>query len=296
MTRIDFFLPVLSLLAFSASAAHALEQLVPAGSVIACTVAEPKISSKTEHIGDPILCRISHTEVYGRTTFPYGSYLVGTFEDYKDPGHFVGKGYMELKFDRMVLPDTDTVIPISARVVSVPKYPVDADGRIHGTGHAVKDSIEWLIPVLWPLDVINLARRGPRPVLKPETRLILKVLDDFGVPSLADAQQRQQEREGPALITRREPSAPAYNQAPEQQPISQQQYAPPQYNQPPQSVTYVYNQPPPQQSPVIIVQSPPQTIVQSPPVYRYPYPPPPVYGYPYGQPVYYGRPGYYRPY
>jgi len=104
-------------------AAFASDQVIPAGSLVQCTVSEPKLSSKTTAIGDPVLCQLSHTEVYGRSQFPAGSYLVGRFEDYKDPGHFVGKGWMELKFDRMVI-QPDTVIPLAAKVVYVPKYPV----------------------------------------------------------------------------------------------------------------------------------------------------------------------------
>lgn len=73
------------------------EQLIPSGSVMQCMVAEPNLSSKMMHVGDPVLCQVSHSELYGRSVFPYGSYLVGHFEDYKDPGHFVGKGWMELK-------------------------------------------------------------------------------------------------------------------------------------------------------------------------------------------------------
>jgi hypothetical protein len=106
------------------------EQLIPAGSVMQCMVSEPNLSSKTAHIGDPVLCQVSHSEMYGRSVFPYGSYMVGRFEDYRDPGHFVGKGWMELKFDRMIV-GNDTVIPISTRVVATSaKYPVDRDGRI----------------------------------------------------------------------------------------------------------------------------------------------------------------------
>ncbi len=159
----------------------AAEQLIPAGSLVQCTVSEPKLSSKTADIGDPVLCQVSHVELYGRSVFPYGSYLEGRFEEYKDPGHLVGKGWMELKFDRMILPP-DNVIPVAAKVVYVPKYNVDKQGRIHGKGHAVRDVVEWSIPVLWPIDVLTLPRRGPRPVLKAETRLTLKIMDDFGVP------------------------------------------------------------------------------------------------------------------
>jgi hypothetical protein len=189
---------ILSLLLSVAPLAAGAEQLVPAGAVLKCTVAEPKVSSKTMSVGDPVLCELSHTEAYSRFTFPFGSYLVGHFQDYKDPGHFVGKGWMELRFDRLVI-EPDTNVPINARVVAVPKYPVDDQGRIHGTGHATRDTIEWLIPVLWPIDLINLPRRGPRPVLKAETQLTLKVLDDFGIPS-----QVEQDYQQPALIERRE--------------------------------------------------------------------------------------------
>ncbi len=162
-------------------AAQAAEQLIPAGSIVQCTVAEPKLSSKTADIGDPVLCQVSHAEMYGRATFPYGSYLVGRFEDYKDPGHFVGKGFMELKFDRMVI-QPDTIIPIAAKVVYVRGYNVDKQGRILGKGHPVRDVIEWSLPILWPLDLISLPRRGPRPELKEETKLTLKIMDDIGVP------------------------------------------------------------------------------------------------------------------
>src|SRR5580658_6773353 len=212
------------LLAASPSLASA-EQLVPAGSVLKCTVSD-KISSKTEAIGDPVMCTLSHTEAFSRTVFPYGSYLIGHFEEYKDPGHFVGKGWMELRFDRLMI-QPDTNVPINARVVAVPKYPVDAEGRIHGTGHPTRDTIEWLIPVLWPIDLINLPRRGPRPVLKPETQLTLKVLDDFGIPTPMENAVRT-----PALVSRTTPDEPTYqsyrepapverNYAPQPQPVQQ---------------------------------------------------------------------------
>jgi hypothetical protein len=162
-------------------AGFAAEQMIPAGSLVQCTVSEPKLSSKTTDVGDPVLCQVGHVELYGRSVFPYGSYLEGRFEDYKDPGHLVGKGWMELKFDRMYIPPGQ-IIPVAAKVVYLPKYPVDKQGRIHGKGHPVRDTVEWLIPVLWPIDLLNLPRRGPRPELKPETRLTLKIMDDFGVP------------------------------------------------------------------------------------------------------------------
>ena len=265
----------------------AAEQLVPAGSIIRCTVAEPKISSKTENIGDPVLCQVSHVEAYGRASFPYDAYLVGTFVDYKDPGHLVGKGWMELKFDRMIT-HNDSVVPVDVRVIDVPKYPVDKEGRIHGTGHAVRDTVEWLIPVLWPIDLINLPRRGPRPVLKAETRLTLKVLDDFGIPSEMEVEHRQ------ALISR----VPQFEQSlPQNEPAPQYQApAPVQYQQPAQYQQQSYAPAPP--TTVIYQNFAPQAPVYQPPpvVVRYPPPPPPMmYGYgPYGPVAYRG--GYYAPY
>ncbi|HXS14289.1 MAG TPA: hypothetical protein VN734_16430 [Acidobacteriaceae bacterium] len=266
-----------------------------------------KISSKTEAIGDPVMCALNHTEAYSRIVFPYGSYLIGHFEEYKDPGHFVGKGWMELRFDRLMI-QPDTNVPINARVVAVPKYPVDAEGRIHGTGHPTRDTIEWLIPVLWPIDLINLPRRGPRPTLKPETQLTLKVLDDFGIPS-----QMEQDYQQPALIERRAAAVEQHKQnlvdqgyMTADQAFGQQNAAPQQYAPAPVQQSYApqqqYPQPvyqasaaPPQ---VIVVQAqaPQPVYVQQPTVVQQRvYVPQPMY---YGPPpmYYYYGPRYWRPY
>ena len=40
----------------------------------------------------------------------------------------------------------------------------------------------WMIPVLWPIDLLELPRRGPSPTLKTETRLTVKLMDDLRVP------------------------------------------------------------------------------------------------------------------
>ena len=227
-------LSLVALLLAAPLSSYAAEQLIPAGSLISCTLSEPKLSSKNTAIGDPVLCQLGHSERYGRSVLPFDSYLVGRFEDYKDPGHFVGKGWMELRFDRMVI-EPDTVIPIDAKVVDVPGYNVDRYGRILGKGHAVRDTVTWMIPILWPIDLINLPRRGPRPTLKEETRLTLKVMDDLGVPQI-DQQPYQQNPSG--LYQR--PSAyepPATPPPPPPQQIT--------YVQPPPPPTYVYVAPPP---------------------------------------------------
>ena len=296
----------LSLLLLALPCAAKADQLVSAGSLLQCTISEGNISSKTTQIGDPVMCQLGHTEMYGRNSFPYGSYVVGHFAAYKDPGHFVGKGWMELDFDRMVV-QPDTIVPINARVVASPKNPVDKDGRILGTGHATRDTVEWLIPVLWPIDLINLPRRGPRPVLKAESKLTLKVMDDFGIPTPQENAVRT-----PALVSRQTPDEPtyqgyrdqaapierAYAQPPQQQyPPQQQQYAPQQQQYPPQGYSpvvvnlvqpapqqqqpiIIQQQAPQQQQPVYIQQAQQQPIIvqQQPPVVYNHYPPPPVYG------------------
>jgi hypothetical protein len=244
-------------------ASYASDQLFPAGSIVTCSVAEGKISSKTTAIGDPVLCTLNPVEKYGRSVFPYGSYLEGRFEAYKDPGHFIGKGWMELRFDKLIM--GNRVVPISAKVIATPTYKVDQDGKILGNGHAVKDTVEWLIPVLWPIDLINLPRRGPSPVLKPESRLTLELMDDLGI-----ADQYDQPVQHQAALIERAPQQPA-----------------------PQQVIYqTFQQAPQQPAPqVVYQQAPPQTVVvQSQPAVVYRYPPPPVYYYP---PAYrYYSPGY----
>lgn len=241
------------------------EQLIPAGSLIQCTVAEPKLSSKTTAIGDPVLCQMGHAERYGRSVLPVNSYLVGRFEDYKDPGHFVGKGWMELRFDRMVI-EPNTIIPVDAKVVAVPGYNVDRDGRILGKGHATRDIVMWSIPILWPVDLLMLPARGPRPTLKEETRLTLKVMDDLSIPPTEEPQR------DPYGLIQRQPTAeaapPPEPYADQPPPQEQAQDAPPMEAPAPE--------PYPAPAPVYAYAPPP------PPAYAYAAPPPVAYGYGYG--------------
>ena len=152
--------------------------VIPAGALLQCTVSDPNFSSKTADLNDPLLCEISSS----RWLLPSGTYLVGRLEEYRDPGRFIGKGWMHLSFDRLVL--SDRVVPLTAKVVHAPKLPVDREGRIRGRGHPVRDAVEWCVPVLWPIKAVTLPRRGPRPALKSESRLMLKIMEDVIVPDL----------------------------------------------------------------------------------------------------------------
>jgi hypothetical protein len=160
--------------------AQASDIVVPAGTLMTCTLDEPKFSSATVSVGDPFLCYPRTMQQFGKIVFPRGTYLVGHLEADKDPGHFVGKGYLKLAFDRVGVPAGD--LPLTAKVIAVAGYNVDRQGKIIGHGHATRDVVEWMLPPLWPWKVLTLPARGPRPTLKGETRVTLRVMDDIIVP------------------------------------------------------------------------------------------------------------------
>jgi len=141
---------------------------------------EPNFSSATATVGDPFLCHPRATQMFGQTVFPRGAYLVGHLEADKDPGHFWGKGYLKLSFDRIGLPNTD--VPLPAKVIAVRGFHVDREGKVIGKGHATRDTVEWLLPPLWPWKVLTLPARGPRPALKGEVSVTLRIMEDIIIP------------------------------------------------------------------------------------------------------------------
>jgi len=163
--------------------ASAREVVLPAGTLLQCTLNEPNFSSATAEVGDPVLCHLRGLTQFGQQAFPRGSYLVGHLESAKDPGHFWGKGNLKLQFDRIGLPSGD--LPLEAKVIATRGYKIDKEGKIDGKGHAKRDLIEWMLPPLWPWKVIMLPARGPRPQLKGETALSLRLMDDVQIPQLA---------------------------------------------------------------------------------------------------------------
>jgi hypothetical protein len=163
--------------------AGAREVVLPAGTLLQCTLNEPNFSSATAAVGDPVLCHLHGVVEFGQQAFPRGSYLVGHLASAKDPGHFVGKGYLQLQFDRIGLPTGD--LPLETKVIATNGYKVDKEGKIDGKGHAKRDIAEWLFPPLWPWKVIMLPARGPRPQLKGESAITLRLMDDVEIPQLA---------------------------------------------------------------------------------------------------------------
>ena len=199
-----------SLTLFTTLNAFAHDNVLPAGTLLQCTLDEPNFSSATASVGDPLLCHPHGLQVFGQNVFPRGTYIVGHLADDKDPGHFWGKGYLKIEFDRIGLPGGD--LPLSAKMIAVSGgYRVDKEGKVIGKGHAKRDIVEWLLPPLWPWKVLTLPARGPRPKLKGETRVTLRLMDDVIVPESAQW-QRFGPGEGsyarPALFLRPRTTAP----------------------------------------------------------------------------------------
>jgi hypothetical protein len=201
MRRISAYL-IFSLVFLGLQAStKAQDILVPAGTLLRCTLDEPNFSSATADIGDPVICHLSSLREFGQNVFPRGSYLGGHLEADKEPGHFVGKGYLKLEFDRIGFPSSD--VPVPAKVIAAKGYKVDRHGDIVGRGHATRDVVEWLLPPLWPWKILMLPARGPRPTLKNEEQITVRLMDDIQVPRLVASAQSN---ERPASYDRPHPT------------------------------------------------------------------------------------------
>jgi len=113
------------------------ELTLRAGELLTCTLEEPNFSSATTEVGKTTVCYLFQMREFGHAAFPRGSYL---------SGRLVGKGWLSLQFDRLILPDTD--IPIRARF----GFRVDSGGHIEGRGHASRNAFT---PILWPIKLLR---------------------------------------------------------------------------------------------------------------------------------------------
>lgn len=170
----------LFLLVCLASATRAQTNVVPAGTLLRCVMDEPNFSPKTAEVGDPVLCHLNEVTEFGHAVFPRGTYVGGRLEEDKDPGHLVGKGYMKIVFDRIVMPNADE--ELEAKVVAAQGQRVDKQGDISGKGHPKRDVAEWMFPPMWPWKIAMLPARGPEPKLKSEEAITLRVMQDIEVP------------------------------------------------------------------------------------------------------------------
>lgn len=128
---------------------------VPAGTLLRCTLDEPHLSPESADVGDPVLCKLSGSQRIGQVTLPRGTYLSGHIEEQKKLGNFGTHGYMKIVFDRIGWSNGEVVA--ASKVVAVRNYAVDHDGKIIGG---------WL----------------EDPVLKGETPVTVKLMDDVEVP------------------------------------------------------------------------------------------------------------------
>lgn len=204
MRRISvYFLFSLLLLGLPATT-PAQDMIVPAGTLLHCTLDEPNFSSATADIGDPVICHLSSLREFGVDVFPRGSYLGGHLEEDKEPGRLVGKGFLKIEFDRIGFPASD--IPVPSKVIAAKGFKVDRHGDILGRGHATRDTVEWLFPPLWPYKLLTLPLRGPRPALKGEEQITLRLMEDIQVPRPAGAAQfnRPASYDRPPAVFRRQ--------------------------------------------------------------------------------------------
>src|SRR5258708_23932270 len=116
MRRISAYL-IFSLVFLGLQAStKAQDILVPAGTLLRCTLDEPNFSSATADICDPVICHLSALRQFGKAGFSRGSYFGGHLEADKEPGHFWGKGYFKIEFDRIGFPDSD--IPGPSKIIA----------------------------------------------------------------------------------------------------------------------------------------------------------------------------------
>jgi len=167
-------------------------------------MSEPNFSSATAQVGDPILCHLGSVQQFGHNAFPRGAYMTGHLEADKDPGHFWGKGYLKIVFDRIGTPNAD--INVSTKIIGTRNYSVNKEGDIKGKGHPRRDVIEWMIPPLWPWKFIMLPARGPRPTLKGEQILTLRLMEDVTIP-LPTPSYNSRDWRPPHAQLREQPSA-----------------------------------------------------------------------------------------
>jgi len=76
-----------------------------------------------------------------------------------------------------------------------------------GRGHPKRDAVGWAIPVLWPVKILTLPARGPRPTLKGEVRITLRLLEDVEVPATVIASRT------PSLMPQTQRLTPAQKHA-----------------------------------------------------------------------------------
>ena len=170
---------IVSMVVFGGTA-RAQDRLVPAGTLLQCVMDELNFSGATAAVGDPVLCQLRTLEEFSRPVFPKGAMLGGHLEDAKGPCHFSGKGYVNLTFDRMILPYGN--LPIPAKVIQPRGCKIQKSGDGNGKAQALKHGAQWLMPLPQP-EGLSLPMRDRRTRAKGEEQVQLRIMEDILIPA-----------------------------------------------------------------------------------------------------------------
>ena len=72
-----YLLLALSVFLSSIVVQAATRDLIPAGTLLHCTMDEPNFSPKTAQVCDPVLCNLGPLGAFGHSVFPRGAELSG---------------------------------------------------------------------------------------------------------------------------------------------------------------------------------------------------------------------------
>jgi len=148
--------------------------VLPAGTLLKCTLNEPNLSSATVAVGDPVLCHLHSVTEFGQQAFPARKLPRRTSGIGPGPGTFLGQGQYEADVDRIGHADGD--MPLDAKVIATRGYRSIKMATSGGKGHAQARHRRMDAAALWPWKIIMLPARGPRPTLKGESQLTLRLM------------------------------------------------------------------------------------------------------------------------
>jgi hypothetical protein len=86
--------------------------VVPAGTLLQCTLDEPNFSSATVNVGDPVVCYLKSVQQFGHIVLPRGSYLEGHLAAERIPVIFGAKGTLGLNSIGSVCPPRTFPCPV----------------------------------------------------------------------------------------------------------------------------------------------------------------------------------------
>ena len=173
---------VLGVFGFSLSAS-ARDIVLPAGTLLQCTLNEPNFSSSTVDVGDPVLCHLRGVTEFGQQAFPRGSYW----------SDISIRPRIRATSGARVISRSSSIASACPPAICLWKprsFPPEATKSINRARSTARDtpsatSSNGCSRPLWPWKVIMLPARGPRPKLKGETVLSLRLMDDVQIPQVA---------------------------------------------------------------------------------------------------------------